>query len=476
MLLVEQMYEDMRPLLQAARPEDAFQALRNVVSSFPHFAGVHHDIGVLYYQSGDKQKALGHFERAASIDPDNAVFLNSLADYYHVELSRIEDAVALYIQILDIRPNDVAIRMTAAHLQVSLQHFSDAAVHYRKVLEIEPWNTEAKENLEKIQRILAESPGCLGPEEIQAEAQRLAQTGDAPAARSRLEQLIVTHPEFASAHNDLGVLYYQSGEKERALQHYEQAARLEPENQTFQKNLADFYWVEQGRTEDALKIYVRVLESSPEDIETLTAVARVCESLSEREDARTFYERILDIEPWNADAHEALGRLEISRNDSSATAASPQHGYEEATHLIAGGDAVAGRDRLRQLVALHPEFALAHNDLGVLAYQAGDRQEALERYQKAANLEPSNLTFQKNLADCYWVGFGRYEDALKIYVDVLSAYPEDLETLLATGNVCMSLGRPEDARVFFERMLEIEPWNLEAGQALDRLAAASKAA
>jgi tetratricopeptide (TPR) repeat protein len=86
------------------------------------------------------------------------------------------------------------------------------------------------------------------------------------------------------------------------------------------------------------------------------------------------------------------------------------------------------------------------------------------------------MTFQKNLADCYWVGFERYEDALKIYVDVLSAYPEDLETLYATGRLCLSLGRPEDGRTFFERMLDIEPWNVEAGRELDRLAAASTVA
>jgi tetratricopeptide (TPR) repeat protein len=476
MLPIEHMYENMRPLLQAARPEDAFQALRNVVRSFPDFAGAHHDIGMLYYRSGEGQKALGHLERAAHLEPGNATFLTSLADYYHVELSRVEDALALYVRILAIRPNDTTIQMTAAHLHVSLQRFAEAAVHYRRVLDVEPWNTEANENLAKIQQILGGAADRSGAEELYADAQRHAQGGDTAAARNRLVQLVAAHPGFAAAHNDLGVMCYQAGDKDLALRHYEQAARLEPGNGTFQKNLADFYWVEQSRTEDALKIYVRVLEDSPQDIEALTAVARVCAALGQREDARVFYERILELEPWNTDAHDALNQLRAPRSDSAAAAASPQESYEEAARLIAAGDTGAGRDRLREMVAAHPGFALPHNDLGVLAYQAGDRQEALERYENAARLEPSNMTFQKNLADCYWVGFGRYEDALKIYVDVLSAYPEDLETLHATGRLCQALGRPEDGRTFFERMLEIEPWNVEAGRELDRLAAASKAA
>jgi tetratricopeptide (TPR) repeat protein len=291
-----------------------------------------------------------------------------------------------------------------------------------------------------------------------------------------LEQLAAAHPDFAAAHNDLGVLCYQAGDKDRALRHYEQAARLEPGNGTFRKNLADFYWIEQGRTEDALKIYVRVLEDSPQDIEVLTAVARVCAALDQCEDARVFYERILELEPWNTDAHDALNRLQAPRGESAAAVSSPQASYEEAARLIAAGDTGTARDRLREIVAAHPNFALAHNDLGVLAYQAGDRQEALERYEKAARLEPSNATFQKNLADCYWVGFERYEEALKIYVDLLSAYPEEMEVLHATGRLCLALGRPQDARTFFERMVEIEPWNVEASRELDRLTATSKAA
>ncbi|HSV93175.1 MAG TPA: tetratricopeptide repeat protein, partial [Desulfobacterales bacterium] len=157
-------------------------------------------------------------------------------------------------------------------------------------------------------------------------------------------------------------------------------------------------------------------------------------------------------------------------------ASSPEEFHAEAARLIAAGDTAAGREHLLQLIECHPGFALAHNDLGVLAWQAEGPGEALERYETAVRIEPSNMTFQKNLADCCWVGFGRYEDALKIYVNILSAYPEDLETLHATGKLCIELGRTQDARTFFERMLEIEPWNVEAGRELDRLAAPSKAA
>jgi Tfp pilus assembly protein PilF len=58
-----------------------------------------------------------------------------------------------------------------------------------------------------------------------------------------------------------------------------------------------------------MEIYVSVLKDDPEDIDSLMAVGHICTSLKEKDSARTFYERILDIEPWNFDASERIEQL-----------------------------------------------------------------------------------------------------------------------------------------------------------------------
>ena len=120
---------------------------------------------------------------------------------------------------------------------------------------------------------------------------------------------MLTHPQFALAHNDLGVLKYNKGDKEKALSHYEQAARINPHNLNFQKNLADFYFVESGRVEDALTIYNKVLEVDFGDVEALMSMGLICEALERSEDARHFYNRVLENEPWNEDARQQLENL-----------------------------------------------------------------------------------------------------------------------------------------------------------------------
>jgi cytochrome c-type biogenesis protein CcmH/NrfG len=54
-------------------------------------------------------------------------------------------------------------------------------------------------------------------------------------------------------------------------------------------------------------------------------------------------------------------------------------------------------------------------------------------------------------------------------VDVLAIQPEDVETLLITGHICVSLQKFDDAKVFYNRVLEIEPWNTDARQNLETL-------
>ncbi len=117
-------------------------------------------------------------------------------------------------------------------------------------------------------------------------------------------------PNNAMVHNNLGVLYYQRGSIEKTLYHYKKAAELQPENITFQKNLADFYYVEMGQVEEAMQIYVPVLNANPEDIETLLVLAHICVTLEKFDDAKDFYNRIIKIDPGNKDAREFLEKVE----------------------------------------------------------------------------------------------------------------------------------------------------------------------
>jgi tetratricopeptide (TPR) repeat protein len=322
---------------------------------------------------------------------------------------------------------------------------------------------------------------------LYGEVQRLIDSGSKREAIGGLRMLLSMYPDYALAHNDLGVLYYNEGDKEKALEHYEHAARLEPDNPVFQKNLADFYCVESGKLEKGLKIYLKVLEANPTDIETLLTIGDVCISVGKSNDARVFYDRVLELEPWNMDAQgklDAIPQGETSDVGGQTTedryqatdpvGESPEMIYERVQSLVNNGrQAEAIRD-LENLVKRYPDYALGHNDLGVLYFKNGEKVKAFRHYEQAVRLEPENATFQKNLADFYCIEMGELEQGLKIYLKVLEANPTDIETLLILGDICVSLGKKEHARVFYDRVLELAPWNVDAHEKLEMLSAGNR--
>ena len=222
--------------------EDLTAALQKVLELYPDHAPAHHDLGGACYQNGDTDSALVHYEKAVAIDPDNAVYLKSLADFYYSVAGRVEDALATYFKVIDLQPGNVEALLMAGHLSVALKKFGDAQDFYKRVLEIEPSHQDAEMLLEKLQNRQKSEAGPASVEDQYAAIHALVDDGRTNEAVSALEKLLESHPDFALAHNDLGVLYYQQGDKDKALNSYETAVRFEPANSTFRKNLADFYY------------------------------------------------------------------------------------------------------------------------------------------------------------------------------------------------------------------------------------------
>lgn len=100
--------------------------------------------------------------------------------------------------------------------------------------------------------------------------------------------------------------------------------------------------------------------------------------LSSAEEARTAYERALELDPSHVDAHVNLGRL---FHEDGAPAAAEQH--------------------YRAALDLDPQNETAAFNLGVALEDLGRVREALAAYERAVTLDPDNADAHYNIAGIY---------------------------------------------------------------------------
>jgi len=498
-------YERIVTYIHEVEAEEAIRQIQNFLKIYPEFAQAHNDLAVLYYRAGNGMKALAHYEKAHKLEPSNITFRKNLADFYFVELEWADDAIQTYLDILKDNPFDVETLNALGTISVQIGRREQARQYFTRTLQLDTINSQARQSLQKLdggqppptqqaqiatptyQLSIASTPQppaaavsvapafqepAKSPEQYHREALERANSGNNPEARRLLEELVLRYPHYAVAHNDLGVLYQQEGDFAQARRHQEEALRLQPDNLTFQKNLADLLYIACGETEEAMKLYVKILGSTPRDIETLKAISQICLETGQIDNARSFLENILIVEPWNSDARESLNAISNTEkcvDSSAAVSRSAEDVYAEAQQLVQQERLSEAHAMLEELAHYNTGNALFHNDLGVLRYRLGDVEGARRAYERAVELQPANNNFRKNLADLYFAELGMVDDAIHIYLDLFKQQPRDVEILSALGLISSSVGRPEEAKSFYRRVLEIEPWNPEARETLQKM-------
>ena len=130
------------------------------------------------------------------------------------------------------------------------------------------------------------------------------------------------------------------------------------------------------------------------------------------------------------------------RNDRSGAPGEPgraEEWYELACELEAL-DPPAARDAYRRALALDPDHAEAHLDLGRLLHEAGDPASAEEHYRAAVTLRPDDVTAAFNLGVALQ-DLGRHEEAVGAYRRAVEADPTCADAFFNLAQLYDELGQ-----------------------------------
>lgn len=145
--------------------------------------------------------------------------------------------------------------------------------------------------------------------------------------------------------------------------------------------------------------------------------------------------------------------------------------HEGAAHSAAGRlEAAIGA--YRRALAMAPDLAAAHCNLGIALARRGQTNDALAAYQRAVELAPGAAAGHYNLA-LLQHGAGRYGQAEAALRRALACQPDLAAAHSALAETLVALGRTDDAAESCRQALALKPehpgYRLNLAQVLERL-------
>jgi protein O-GlcNAc transferase len=210
---------------------------------------------------------------------------------------------------------------------------------------------------------------CLARASAPAEAAynravALGASGALDEAMRCYEQALEIRPDFAEAHNNLGMIHLSRARLDEAARCFQQALAHRPDYVNALFNLAGVH-LRQGNTQEAVGCYRQLLARNPADIAVHIHLGLAHSARGELDEAVACFERALALRPDSAEAWQNLGTARLRQNRS-----------EEAV------------DCFRKALTLKPDSAEALHNLGRALLGQGRVDEAAGYFQATLALSP----------------------------------------------------------------------------------------
>jgi protein O-GlcNAc transferase len=119
----------------------------------------------------------------------------------------------------------------------------------------------------------------------------------------------------------------------------------------------------------------------------------------------------------------------------------------------------------RQILRMKPQHVEARHYFGILRFQQGHADEALDLVAGALEAKPDYAEAHYNRGNIL-AALGRFEDALASFTDAVVLQPDYAEAHHNHGNALLKLRRMEEAVASYERALALQPRYVEAWNGL----------
>jgi tetratricopeptide (TPR) repeat protein len=250
---------------------------------------------------------------------------------------------------------------------------------------------------------------------------------------------------LAESYAKVGYKRINQGDWERAYNYFTMATDYAPQyaDWWYQAGYAAY---KQGNYENALNALQKATEINPSFGRAWFLIGLTQYALGQRDQG------IETIQRWSV--HLGLNPVD----------------FEHALQLYRGAQVMQARQALEKLLHSVEDNYAEYIRWGDEAYQRGDLQTAEACFRHVLNARP-NYADVRNRLGVVLTALGRDEEAIDQFISAVRINPRYVEAHINLAIAYYELGYAEQAKAHYQQVLEIDPDNRVAREALQKLAA-----
>lgn len=366
--------------------DSAIQEFREAKQLWPEYANAHWNLGVGLAKLGDLEGAVSAWAQAERLDPSAIpvhVNLSALAAYnYGVALlqrGNLSQAITEWEQALRIQPD-----------------LAEAYYALGQIYSIKGKTILSQQYLEHAVHWAADWPEALNQLGV-----AFYHNGDDANARHYLDQAIRLKPEDARAYTNLGLVQWAEGHPTEAEQAFTTAISLDPTLPQAHFNLGVLYAQKQDWPRAVAQLHTTI-HLKPQFADAHALLGSALSSTGNWPRAIKEWHMALALNPQAPYAHEIFYNIGMGHRVTNANVkainafqrAAQRHPHSAQTQLQlaftyeAMNDWGKASDHYLLAIQYQPDWALPYFKLGLVRYQQGFLDAAIESHQRAITLYP----------------------------------------------------------------------------------------